>query len=244
MTSDTALAHHLATETGNMLLALRRSTPDPARRREEGDRLAQDFLAQHLAQHRPRDPVLSEEAVDDPGRLSSDRVWIVDPLDGTREFSESHRTDWAVHVALCERGDVTTAAVALPALGRTETTDSPPPASAPPGRLRLAVSRTRPPQDIDRIAAALNAELVPMGSAGAKAMAVARGDVDAYAHAGGQYEWDSAAPVAIARAAGMHTSRLNGAPLVYNQPDPWLPDLLICRPELAGAVLDEPEGVA
>ncbi|MBE9372841.1 3'(2'),5'-bisphosphate nucleotidase CysQ [Saccharopolyspora sp. HNM0983] len=244
MTADTALAHHLATETGHLLLGIRRTTPDPARRREQGDRLAQDFLARQLARHRPRDPVLSEEATDDPGRLTSERVWIVDPLDGTREFSEPDRTDWAVHVALCERGEVTAAAVALPALGRTETTGCPPPASAPAGRVRLAVSRTRPPQDIDRIATALDADLVPMGSAGAKAMAVVRGDVHAYAHAGGQYEWDSAAPVAIARAAGMHTSRLDGAPLVYNQPDPWLPDLLICRPELAGAVLGEPEGVA
>lgn len=244
MTSDTALAHHLAAETGKLLLAVRRTTTDPTSRREQGDRLAQDFLAQQLAEHRPRDPVLSEEAADDPARLTSERVWVVDPLDGTREFSEPERTDWAVHVALCERGEVTAAAVALPALGRTETTDSPPPASARPGRLRLAVSRTRPPHDIDRIAAALDADLVPMGSAGAKAMAVARGEVDLYAHAGGQYEWDSAAPVAIARAAGMHTSRLDGAPLVYNQPDPWLPDLLICRPDLAGAVLGEPEGVA
>lgn len=244
MSSDTALAHHLATETGTLLLAVRQAAPDPVSRRDQGDRAAQDLLAQQLAQHRPRDPVLSEEAADDPTRLTSERLWIVDPLDGTREFGEPDRTDWAVHIALWERGELTAAAVALPALGRTETTGTPPPLPAPTGRMRLAVSRTRPPQEIDRMAAALDAELVPMGSAGAKAMAVVRGEVDVYAHAGGQHEWDSAAPVAVARAAGLHTSRLDGTPLVYNQPDPGLADLLICRPELAGAVLGKAKGVA
>ena len=244
MSSDTAFARHLATETGALLLAIRQSAPDAASRREQGDRAAQDFLAHQLARYRPRDPVLSEEAADDMARLDSGRVWIVDPLDGTREFGEQGRTDWAVHVALWERGALTAAAVALPALGRTETTDAPPAPLARTGPLRLAVSRSRPPEQVDRLAAALDAEIVPMGSAGAKAMAVARGEVDAYAHAGGQYEWDSAAPVAVARAADLHASRLHGTPLVYNQRDPYLPDLLICRPDLAGAVLGATKGAA
>ena len=87
------------------------------------------------------------------------------------------------------------------------------------------------------VAEALGAELVAMGSAGAKAMAVVLGHADIYAHSGGQYEWDSCAPVAVAKAAGLHVSRIDGSELRYNQPDPYLPDLLICRPELAAEVL-------
>lgn len=244
MTPDTALAHDLATETGTLLLTVRRAESEPTSRRDRGDREAQEFLADQLAWHRPHDAVLSEEATDSSARLNAERLWIIDPLDGTREFGEPDRTDWAVHVALWEHGELSAAAVALPALARTETTATPPPLLSRNERVRLAVSRTRPPTEIDRMATGLNAELVPMGSAGAKAMAVVRGEADVYAHAGGQHEWDSAAPVAVARAAGMHTSRLNGTPLAYNQPDPRLPDLLICRPELAGAVLGNAKGIA
>jgi 3'(2'), 5'-bisphosphate nucleotidase len=172
--------------------------------------------------------VLSEEAPDDLGRLTADRVWIIDPLDGSREYAEPGRSDWAVHVALWERGDLTAGAVALPAF------EPGPP--RPPGRARIVVSRTRPPDIAAQVADSINAVLVPMGSAGAKAMAVVRGEADAYLHAGGMHEWDSAAPVFVARAAGLHASRLDGRPLRYNQPDPWLPDLLICRPELAGVL--------
>jgi 3'(2'), 5'-bisphosphate nucleotidase len=191
-----------------------------------------------LAAARPDDPVLSEESADDPARLSSSRVWIVDPLDGTREFGEGDREDWAVHVALVIDGVAAIGAVALPAMDLVLST-SPAPEAAPAngGAPRLVVSRTRPPAVTDRIQAALDADLVPMGSAGAKAMAIVLGAADVYAHAGGQYQWDSAAPVAVARAAGLHTSRLDGSPLVYNEPDPSLPDLLICRPELADAVI-------
>ena len=182
--------------------------------------------------------MLSEEALDDPSRLDSRRVWVVDPLDGTREFSESGRSDWAVHVALVVGERAVAGAVALPALGLTLSTLRPPrlPAarSGPP---RLVVSRSRPPAQADAVAAALGAQTVPLGSAGAKAMAVVRGDADIYVHAGGQYEWDSCAPVAVAAAAGCAVSRLDGSALRYNQPDPYLPDLIVCRPELRGAVL-------
>jgi len=175
---------------------------------------------------------------DDPSRLASRRVWIVDPLDGTREFSEAGRLDWAVHVALAVDGVPVVAAVALPARGLTIATPNPPsPAARVEGRLRIAVSRTRPPAVAQALAARLGAELVPMGSAGAKTMAVLLGDADVYVHAGGQYEWDSAAPLGVALAAGLHFSRLDGSPLRYNQPSPWLPDLLVCRADLASDVL-------
>jgi 3'(2'), 5'-bisphosphate nucleotidase len=189
--------------------------------------------------------VLSEEAADDAVRLGSSRVWIVDPLDGTREFSEVERSDWAVHVALVEHGELVAGAVALPARGVTLSTAEPPPTPAPTrDRIRLLVSRTRPTEHAAALAAALDAELVPTGSAGAKVAAVIQGEADVYAHTGGQYEWDSAAPVAVANAAGLHTSRFDGSPLVYNQPNPWLPDLLVCRPDLAPKVLAAIEELA
>jgi 3'(2'), 5'-bisphosphate nucleotidase len=187
---------------------------------------------------RPADAVLSEEAVDDRRRLSAQRVWIVDPLDGTREYGEPGRPDWAVHVALWAAGALTAAAVALPALGQVLVTEPAPRVPGRPGdRLRIAVSRTRPPAQAGAAATALDAELVPLGSAGYKVSAVVLGDVDAYVHAGGMYQWDSAAPVAVAQAAGLWASRLDGSALRYNQPDPSLPDLLVCRPELAETIL-------
>jgi 3'(2'), 5'-bisphosphate nucleotidase len=190
-----------------------------------------------LKEMHPEDAVLSEEGVDDPVRLGAARVWIVDPLDGTREFGEPPRTDWAVHVALVIRGGPVAGAVALPARGLVLSTASPPRLPPAVERARVVVSRTRPPASAQQLVNALHAELVPMGSAGAKAMAVVLGDADIYAHSGGQYEWDSAAPVAVAASAGLHVSRLDGSPLRYNQRDAWLPDLLICRPELAQPVL-------
>jgi 3'(2'), 5'-bisphosphate nucleotidase len=175
--------------------------------------------------------------VDDRRRLSADRVWIVDPLDGTREYGEG-RPDWAVHVALWADGDLAAAAVALPGVDELLVTDPAPARPAPAdGRLRIAVSRTRPPAEAGTAAAALDAEVVPMGSAGYKVTAVVRGEVDAYVHAGGMYQWDSAAPVAVALAAGLTAVRLDGSPLRYNGPDPYLPDLLVCRPELAERLL-------
>jgi len=226
---DHALAAAVAREAGELLLALqaRRATKD------EGDRLSNELILARLADARPDDAILSEESKDSPARLDRERVWIVDPLDGTREWGEG-RTDWAVHVALVNGGGTPIAgAVALPAIGITLSTDPAPP--FPPrreGPLRVIVSRSRPPAAAIRVADALGAELVSMGSAGAKAMAVVLGEADVYAHAGGQYEWDNCAPAAVARAAGFHASRVDGRPLIYNQSDPWSPDLLICRPEL------------
>ncbi len=244
---DHRLAAELAATAGQLLVELRASLIDGGAAshelKDEGDRRAHQLLVAGLTEARPHDAVLSEEGADDRARLDADRVWIVDPLDGTREFSEPPRTDWAVHVALWERDELTAGAVALPALDLTLGTR--PAAELPPartGRPLVVASRTRPGAAADTIGAALGGALVHMGSAGAKAMAVVRGEADVYAHTGGQYEWDSAAPVAVALAAGCHASRLDGSPLVYNQPDPYLPDLLICRPELAQACLAALQG--
>ncbi|WP_370325251.1 3'(2'),5'-bisphosphate nucleotidase CysQ [Euzebya sp.] len=242
--TDHALARRLAEEAGRILLGIREAHPDPAARRQAltdaGDAGAQRFLAAQLAAAVPDDAVLSEEAVDDRDRLDAERVWIIDPVDGTREFGEPPRDDWAVHVALWERAadDVTAGAVALPALDLVLATDAPPRLQAAhDGPPRVVVSRSRPPAQAEQVAEALGGQLVALGSAGAKAMAVVRGLAEVYVHAGGQYEWDSAAPVAVARAAGLHCSRIDGSPLRYNQADTYLPDLLICRPELAAPAL-------
>jgi 3'(2'), 5'-bisphosphate nucleotidase len=237
--ADIALAARLATEAGELLLALRVSDLTGDDLRKAGDHQSNELLLERLAAERPNDAVLSEESADSPARLAAERVWIIDPLDGTREFGEVPRVDWAVHVALWVEGQLVGGAVALPAMGRTLVSH---PASALPpahaGPPRLVVSRTRPPEVTAAVAELLGAELVPMGSAGAKATSVLLGDSDVYLHGGGQYEWDSAAPVAVCAAAGVHTSRADGSPLVYNEARPWLPDLLICRPELAEQVLD------
>jgi 3'(2'), 5'-bisphosphate nucleotidase len=211
---------------------------------DAGDAAAQQAISATLTEHRPHDVIFSEEAVDDPRRLTAARVWIVDPLDGTREYGEG-RHDWAVHVALWADGELTAAAVALPGLDEVLLT-SPAPVvpPRPDGPVRIAVSRSRPPAEAEAVAAALDAELVPLGSAGYKTVAVARGEVDGYVHSGGQYQWDSAAPVAVARAAGLTACRIDGSPLVYNGPDPSLPDLVVCRPELAGRILEGLAGAA
>jgi len=244
MTSDDdRLAAELAEQAGKLLLDLRAAGGDPGDLRKAGDQLSHEFLAAELAARRPGDAVLSEEGRDDRARLAAERVWIVDPLDGTREFGEPGRTDWAVHVALWSQGAVTAGAVALPAQGQVLATAAPPAAppvtggTGPGGQLRVVVSRTRPPAFLDRLSEELSVTLLPLGSAGAKAAAVMRGEADAYIHAGGQYEWDSAAPAAVALAAGFHASRLDGSPLRYNQPDPVLPDILMCPAVLAESLL-------
>jgi 3'(2'), 5'-bisphosphate nucleotidase len=241
ISDDDRLAADLAAEAGELLLALRAGGGDADALRKAGDQRSHELLAARLAALRPADAVLSEEGLDDPARLEASRVWIVDPLDGTREFGEPGRTDWAVHVALWERGTLTAGAVALPAQGRVLSTAEPPAASPPPAPgapVRAVVSRTRPPAFLAQLAEHVPLELIPLGSAGAKAAAVISGEADAYLHSGGQYEWDSAAPVAVAVAAGLHASRLDGSPLAYNQADPWLPDILICPEGLAGPLLD------
>jgi 3'(2'), 5'-bisphosphate nucleotidase len=241
-TDDHAFAAWAATVAGELLTEVRAQGLEGRALKDAGDRAAHDLLMELCARHRPDDAVMSEESkasIADRDRLTARRVWIIDPLDGTREFSEPPRDDWAVHVALWEDGELTAGAVAQPGIHATFETGHPPlvpPRTSP--RLRIAVSRTRPPAFVEGLAAELGAELVPMGSAGAKVISVVRDVTDAYVHAGGQYEWDSAAPVAVARSAGLHTSRIDGSPLVYNQEDVLLPDLVVCRPELADAILE------
>lgn len=242
---DHALAAALATEAGEMLVALREELrhEGPATLKREGDRQSHELLMARLAMEAPDDAVLSEEGADGSARLGATRTWIIDPLDGTREYGEPPREDWAVHVALVAGGQPIAGAVALPAQGTTLSTAQPAAASGPvPDRPRVIVSRSRPPAVALAVAEALGAELVEMGSAGAKVAAVVMGQADVYAHAGGQYEWDSCAPVAVAAAAGLHTSRIDGEPLVYNRPDPWLPDLLVCHPTLTAAILKVTRG--
>lgn len=245
--TDGELAAHLASETGRRLVSLRQKLFDegasPWYVSDAGDAIAHRFLLELLNRFRPDDAVLSEEGADNPDRLSADRVWIIDPLDGSNEFGEIGRDDWAVHVALWERsnlsgGDLVAGAVALPAHEITLCTANPPP--MPPkydGNPRLVVSRNRTSREVILVAQALDCEVARLGSAGAKAMAVVLGETDIYVHAGGQHQWDSAAPIAVARAAGLHTSRIDGSPLVYNERDTWLPDLVVCQPHLAQRVL-------
>lgn len=237
--TDGELAAHLAQVAGRMLMELRGSGQfTGAELGNEGDRLANRFLVQALREARPDDGLLSEEMKCDGARLVKSRVWIIDPVDGTREYSEG-RTDWAVHVALATNGVATIGAVALPGLNlvlRSDITQPLPPSHSVP---RMVVSRTRPAKEAIAVAEALGAELIPMGSAGAKAMAVVRGDAEIYLHTGGQYEWDSCAPVAVAAAHGLHASRADGSALIYNQIDTYMPDLLICRSEWATRVLEE-----
>ena len=272
---DHALAHDLAERAGRLLLDLRAQGGDPDALKNAGDRSSHKFLMAELAKARPADAVLSEEGIDNKARLTADRVWIVDPLDGTREFGEPGRTDWAVHVALWERGapqgaspagdagaagELTAGAVALPAQGITLSTlnaaeraggrgDSRRPSegvsaeifpstSGAQRPLRMVVSRTRASQLVKDVAALLNADLVPCGSAGAKAATVIQAENDVYLHSGGFYEWDTAAPVAVARAAGLHVSRIDGSDVAYNQDNPYLPDILVCRPAIAGLLLN------
>ena len=238
--NDHELAAAIARDAGQLLLQIRASAQaeglDEKALKSRGDLGSNDFILERLHAERPDDAILSEESKDDLVRVGASRVWIVDPVDGTREYSEG-RSDWAVHVALVADGQPIAAAVALP--GFDEVLNMEPVAAiAPPtDTIRLVVSRTRPPKLAEYLAQQLGAELVPMGSAGAKAMSVLRGESDVYAHSGGQFEWDSCAPVGVALAAGLHCSRLDGSRLLYNNADPYLPDLLICRPELAPRLL-------
>ena len=240
MMTDAELAASLAEQAGHLLLETRARLIAGGESGKAlgaaGDLAANALLCAALREARPDDGLLSEEEKDNAARLTQRRVWIIDPLDGTREYGEE-RSDWAVHVALAVDGVAEVGAVALPGLGLVLRSDCPTPPPAAAATPRMLVSRTRPAAEAVAVAEVLGAELVPMGSAGAKAMAVVRGEAEIYLHTGGQYEWDSCAPVAVARAHGLHVSRADGSPLVYNQPDTYMPDLLICRPEWAARVL-------
>jgi 3'(2'), 5'-bisphosphate nucleotidase len=254
--TDAELAADLAEEAGQLLLAVRDEIGHdfPPALGEAGDVRANALLLRRLRDERPGDAVLSEEAHDDLLRLHADRVWIIDPLDGTREYSTPRREDWAVHVALWQRtagaggsttsdsdgeGTITDAAVALPAVGEVHRSDAVTgPLRRQSGPIRITASSNRPPAVLWRLRDRLDIEFIGIGSAGAKAMAVLRGDADAYIHAGGQWEWDSAAPAGVLQAAGFHATRIDGSPLRYNRPDPYLPDLLMCRSDIAGLLLD------
>lgn len=238
--SDAALALALASQAGQLLLQLRADGPtEPAALGAAADAASNRLLIDALASARPDDAILSEESPDSAARLSARRLWIIDPLDGTREYSTG-RDDFAVHVALLTDGQLVAGAVTQPALGRAVATDAPPPLPAEAARLRIVISRSRPPALADRLAKAIDATLIPMGSAGAKTLAVLHGEADAYLHLGDMHEWDSAAPAAIALAAGLSVSRLDGSALIFNQPQPLTPDILIChasqRPRLLAAI--------
>jgi 3'(2'), 5'-bisphosphate nucleotidase len=238
--SDTALARQIAETAGQILVALQRSGLFADKELGiAGDRMSNAFITETLKSLRPNDAILSEEEAADPSRLPASRVWIVDPLDGSREYGEV-REDWAVHIALAVDGKPAIGAVALPGVPLTLCTDAVSQVTVPlaPERPRMLISRTRPAAEAVAMAEALDAALVPMGSAGAKTMAIIRGEADIYLHSGGQYEWDSCAPAAVALAAGLHVSRIDGSPLTYNSPNPWLPDLLICRKEHAAYLLE------
>ena len=243
---DGGLAARLADEAGRLLLEMRASTGLTGKALgEAGDAAANRLLCDAIRAARPDDGLLSEEEKDNPERLERSRVWIIDPVDGTREYGEA-RSDWAVHVALAVDGKAQVGAVALPGLdsGVVLRSDWPQALAPMAERPRFLVSRTRPAAEAQAVAAALGGELVPMGSAGAKAMAVVLGQAEVYLHSGGQHEWDSCAPVAVAAAHGLHCSRIDGSPLVYNQADTYMPDLLICRAEWAEQVLAEVARIA
>jgi 3'(2'), 5'-bisphosphate nucleotidase len=240
--SDQQLASRVATEAGALLVVLRDELDARGTHywdmKDEGDVAGHRFIVDALRLARPDDVILSEEGFDDRRRLAADRVWIVDPIDGTSEFAEPPRWDWAVHIALWERGELTAAAVAMPSLGRTFAAD--PPEVLPPyerDQPILVTSRNRNTYAAVMVARSLDCRVGRLGSAGAKTMAVVMGEADVYVHDGGMYQWDTAAPAAVAAAAGLHVSRIDGSPLVYNQPDLWLPDFLVCRREIADAAL-------
>lgn len=244
--TDAELAAHLAACAGRLLLEVRASGLFEGKALgKAGDQVANQFLVHALRSARPDDGLLSEESKDTDERLEKPRCWIVDPVDGTREYGEE-RTDWAVHVGLAIDGVAEVGAVALPGLdgGIVLRSDCPIERGTHDGPPRMLVSRTRPAAEALVVAERLGAELVPLGSAGAKAMAVVRGEAEIYLHSGGQHEWDSCAPVAVARAHGLHASRIDGSPLVYNRRDTYMPDLLICRPEWTETVLAALRGQA
>jgi 3'(2'), 5'-bisphosphate nucleotidase len=241
--TDQQLASRVATEAGAMLVELRDELVAVGIHywdlKDEGDVAGHRYIMSALNAERPDDEILSEEAADNRRRLNAERVWIIDPIDGTNEFAEHPRHDWAIHIALWEAGELTAASVALPTLGITF--DASPAAVVPPStraRPLLVTSRSRNPYCAVMVANALGCDVARLGSAGAKAMAIVMGEADIYVHDGGMYQWDSAAPSAVAKAAGLHVSRIDGSPLEYNKESLWLPDFLVCRTELAEPALN------
>lgn len=241
--NDHQVAARLAVEAGRLLMAVRHELGTAGAPQwqvmDTGDLVSHQYLMKAIGELFPDDAILSEEGVEDPRRFSAERVWIVDPLDGTREFGELDRHDWAVHVALWEKGQLTAGAVSLPAIDMVFSTDPAHPLTPPrQGRPRIVTSRTRNPPAAVMVARALDCEVVMLGSAGAKAMAVLLGEADMYVHDGGMYQWDSAAPAVVAQASGLHVCRIDGSPIVYNGHDPWLPDFVVCRKEYADGIME------
>jgi len=233
--TDAELAARIAEGAGRLLLGVRHG--ELLTRRglgDAGDALANAWIHAVLHAHRPADAIISEESPEDSDRLTASRVWIIDPLDGTSHYA-SGSTEWAVHVALTVDGEPTDCAVALPDTDEVFRTDTVTPPTGPLTGLIATPHYVN--YDISWAASRLNLQYLPIGSAGAKAMAVVRGDADAYVHTGGQYEWDNCAPVGVARAAGLHCSRADGSPLVYNRRSIYLPDFVICRQEIADDLL-------
>lgn len=253
--NDSELSRDVAIEAGRLLLDLRATYGDldPAdvdtanRLRKEADRASHLLIADRISAARPDDVILSEEGKDDPARLVADRVWIVDPLDGTFEFGQG-RSDFAVHIVLWVRDALSptgarlvASTVELPAQGLTRTDIDTPDVSfaLPTDRpIRIVASRSRAPKWLPDAVAVLadrmgrEVEVIDVGSVGAKVNEILCGRADAYVHDTGFYEWDVAAPYAVAHRYGLHASHVGGEPIRFNQDPPYVTSLLVSIPTL------------
>lgn len=242
MTTDHELARTLASTAGEFLVDYQRDGLAADRWGEwlgaDGDAAAHDVIIEQLHSARPDDAWLSEEGRDDPEERSmSERAWVIDPLDGSADFGRG-TNEWAVHVALTERGSATAGAVAVPGLGRVFSTDEATAVGSRTDRAPVVVTgRARHWTDGQRVAGALSGELVVCGSAGVKAMLVVAGVADIYVHAGALYEWDVCAPAIVAQAHGLVAVAPDGAELRFNKSRPVVPGVVITHPDLLDATL-------
>ena len=261
--NDHELARKLARETGTLLIGLRNHAASLSGDEDdthsvlaqevlgsEGDRVAHDYLMEQFLLHRPDDVVLSEEGDLEVSRLNAKRVWIIDPLDGTAQYS-SGGNDFAVHIALWEAGSsapsqISVASVAVPARNELWSMDEPVQSDQlNPSAIRILVSRSRPPREINKVIEKLEdafpdrgrVEVIPMGSVGAKVAAILADTADVYFNSGGFYEWDLAAPLGIAIHNGLSVSDCRGRQIELNKVDLKVKDILICRPELTSTIV-------